>query len=315
MQRETNKNIIMMEKLKKRLQDGHAVDEKGYFESYRGNIFRGRMSIEFQDMFNAGSGDELRTKAEAVHSSSMLSYNFFHWIDVKHPFMWKGVKYTKVLFEVKMKTIQKSNAPANMDVVLISKDKKHLLFIESKFLEYTETKSFELSNSYYLDEKRFIQQKDVDWEKLLYDHVPDKRYKPDNCYKYKEGIKQLITHLFGIHGLVCENNETRSYAKEHCDPLKDVLDSEQIEFKFITLIFQPSKDEFGEEHGAYDEYERLFEQFIDRINDEKVRGLQVIPQWVSYSTLWEEMKEQIKPKELRVFLWERYMRFAEGTEE
>ena len=304
-----------MEKLKKRLQDGHAVDEKGYFESYRGNIFRGRMSIEFQDMFNAGSGDELRTKAEAVHSSSMLSYNFFHWIKEKNLFKWENVEYNKVLFEVKMQTIIGSPAPANMDVVLISKDKKHLLFIESKFLEYTEAKSFKLSESYYQDEKRFIKKDDVDWEKLLYNHDSEE-YKPDGCYKYKEGIKQLITHLFGIHGLVYDNNKTRSYAKEHCDTLKEVFNSkQQIDFKFITLIFKPNKDEFREEYGSYEEYKGLFKLFVDRIKDEKVRGLQVIPQWVSYSTMWKEMKDQIKEKELRAFLWERYMRFAEGTEE
>ena len=309
-----------MKQLKERLKEerikrGQAINKKGYFDSYKDNIFNNEMIDNFQKMFDDGSGGELHSKAEAVHSSSMLSYNFFHWINEEHPFVWDKVEYNKVLFEMKMKTIIGSPAPANMDVVLISKDKKHLLFIESKFLEYTETKSFELSDSYYQDEKRFIQQKDVDWKNLLYDHVPDKRYKPDKCYKYKEGIKQLITHLFGIHGLVCKNYETRSYAKEHCEPLKDVFDSEQVEFKFITLIYEPNKDEFIEEHSAYEEYNGLFKLFVDRIKDEKVRGLQVIPQWVSYSTLWVEMKEQINPKELRAFLWERYMRFAEGTEE
>ncbi|MBR6368049.1 MAG: hypothetical protein IKR89_06795 [Bacteroidaceae bacterium] len=293
----------MMEKLKKRLQDGHAVDEKGYFESYRGNIFRGRMSIEFQDMFNAGSGDELRTKAEAVHSSSMLSYNFFHWIDVKHPFMWKGVKYTKVLFEVKMKTIQKSNAPANMDVVLISKDKKHLLFIESKFLEYTVKEAFSLSKGYE-DENRWYNHA-VDWIMLV------KSVPKEDC-KYMGGIKQLITHLFGIYGLMCKDGETIDYATKHCKALKDITDLAAAKKEFVTVVFNPQ--ERYDESKDYKDYERLFGKFRDVIKD--VKGLErVQPQWLTYSDMWKEMKEQIKPKELRAFLWERYMRFAEGTEE
>jgi hypothetical protein len=64
------------------------------------------MGEAFQNMFNDGSGSELHSKAEAVHSSSMLSYNFFHWIDEEHPFVFEDVIYTKVLFEVKLKTIK-----------------------------------------------------------------------------------------------------------------------------------------------------------------------------------------------------------------
>ena len=142
-----------MENLLDALKKDLPVNERGYFCSYRENIYGGQMSEHFQDMFDEGSGGELHSKAEAVHSSSMLSYNFFHWIDDEHPFEWEQVKYTQVFFEVKMKTIKESPAPANMDVVLIDKDKKHLLFIESKFTEYTETKKFELSNSYREENK------------------------------------------------------------------------------------------------------------------------------------------------------------------
>ena len=245
------------------------------------------MKLEFQEMFDNGSGGELHSKAEAIHSSSMLSYNFFHWIDDNHPFEWNGISYTQVLFEVKMKTLYGSPAPANMDVVLIDKDKKNLLFIESKFTEYLETTKFDLSNSY--QEKKRWYNNDVDWRNIV-------TYVPEIKYKYKDGIKQLITHLFGIH----------SQFVEPCDTFNGI-NFESVKMKFITLIFEPSEEKYKDEHKAYEDYNNLVEDFRNKING--VNGLKVIPEWKSYSELWEAMKNQM-PKDLKDYLWERYMQFA-----
>lgn len=287
----------MIMKLKEKLTEGHAVNEKGYFDSYRNNIYGGEMSPVFQQMFDDGSGGELHSKAEAVHSSSMLSYNFFHWINEDHPFVWDGVKYTTVLFEVKMKTVKikgKDNnpSPANMDVVLINEDKSRILFIESKFLEYLESKKFYMPKSYF-DEGNYYN------KELKEELMRIAKYVPSSVSKYKEGIKQLITHLFGINTLLVES----------CEVLKDI-DFQTVRMKFITLIFEPNKSDFKEEWQAYDNYNKLVVEFKKGLDN----GLIVKPEWISYSDLWKEMKEQIIPKELRAFLWERYMRFAGRTE-
>ena len=250
------------------------------------------MSEVFQMMFDEGSGGELHSKAEAVHSSSMLSYNFFHWINEEHPFKWKEVEYTKVLFEVKMKTLKNSNAPANMDIVLIDKGQKNILFIESKFLEYTETKKFELSDSYKDKNNYYNQNKKDELHKIADD------YKPTG--KYKEGIKQLITHLFGIYGLLSEVKEATNF----CNELGDIR-SKKI--KFITLVFEPDGGEFKTDHDDYVNYYDMFKDFHDKLT--AIEGLDVIPQWVSYSDLWKEMESLISP-DLKDFLFERYMRFA-----
>ena len=76
--------------------------------------------------------------------------------------------------------------------------------------------------------------------------------------------------------------------------------------KFITLIFEPNK-RFEDEHKAYANYKKLFENFRDNI---KNVGLKVVPEWKSYSNLWEIMKEQM-PKDLKDYLMKRYMNFAE----
>lgn len=278
-------------KLKEKLKEGHAVNKNGYFNSYRENIFGGQMSEEFQMMFDEGSGGELHSKAEVVHSSSMLSYNFFHWINEEHPFKWKDVEYTKALFEVKMRTIIGSNAPANMDVVLLDKNQKNILFIESKFLEYTETKKFKLSKSYEEKNKYYNQDK----KDVLREIV---NYKPTG--KYEEGMKQLITHLFGIYGLLSEDKKATNF----CNALGDIR---SLEIKFITLVFEPEDGEFQTEHDDYDNYFNMFDDFRSKLI--AIEGLDVIPQWFSYSDLWKEMNGQISPA-LKEFLLKRYMRFA-----
>lgn len=266
-----------------------SVNKNGYFDSYKKNIFKGEMDPRFEDMFDEGLGGELHSKAEAVHSSSMLSYNFFHWINDSHPFEWDGVKYTQVFFEVKMKTIKGSPSPANMDVVLIDKGKKHLLFIESKFTEYTKTTKFELSNSYKDSSKWY--NNSVTWDEIV-------KYIPEKKYKYKEGIKQLISHLFGIH----------SQFVEPCDTFKKVrINFETAELKFITLIFEPSK-RFEDEHTAYQKYKELFDHFHSKITNVDLK-LKVVPKWKSYGDLWKIMEEQM-PEDLKDYISKRYMQFA-----
>ena len=280
---------ILVEDLKKNCKEkGYKVNEKGYFDSYTKNIFKKKMPKKYQEMFDEASGGELHSKAEAVHSSSMLSYNFFHWIDDAHPFNWDDVNYTQVLFEVQMKTIKGSNAPANMDVVLIDKEKNNLLFIESKFTEYIKSEKFKLSDSYH-NEYKWIN-KDVEWSNIV-------KYEPVGKSEYKGGIKQLITHLFGIH----------SQFVEPCDKFKKIgIDFNSVNLKFITLIFEPQKD-YKEEHEAYEHYHSLVNDFSGKI--EKVKGLKVVPEWKSYSDLWNVMKDQM-PKDLNDYIGNRYMQFA-----
>ena len=270
------------------LKEGYPVNEKGYFDSYKENIFGGQMSEKFQKMFEEGSGGELHSKAEAVHSSSMLSYNFFHWIDEKHPFYWEDTKYTQVFFEVKMKTIKNSPAPANMDVILINEDRQRILFIESKFTEYMETRKFDLSDSYKDNSKWY--NKSVDWSKIV-------NYNAESKFKYKEGIKQLISHLFGIH----------SQFVDPCERFKKIgIDFKSVNIKFITLIFEPST-KYEKEHKDYNNYYELVEDFCSKIKN--VNGLKVVPEWKSYSELWNVMNNQM-PKDLKDYLWERYMQYA-----
>lgn len=273
-------------KLKEHLRKDHqSLNDKGYFDSYRDNIFDGKMDKEFQEMFDNGSGGELHSKAEAIHSSSMLSYNIFHIIK-KNPITYKGVTYNDVLFEVKLQTIKGSPAPANIDVVLIGEkeSKTHVMFIESKFLEYVDNKKSELSESYKNKKKWLV--KKVDWLNIINAQPSTKGY--------HEGIKQAITHLFGIHNLLIN----------HVPALKSV-DIEKTSFEFVNMIYAP--DERFEESNSYDNYKTLYSVFVNKIKD--VNGLQIIPKWISYSEWWKETKSQY-PENLRFYIEKKYMQHA-----
>lgn len=283
-------------KLKEKLKIGVNCNSKGYFDSYKDNIFGKEMENMYQEMFENGSGGELHSKAEAVHSSSMLSYNLLHWINDENPFEFEGVKYTKVYFEVQMRTLRGRSNPANMDVVLEGKlkNERHLLFIESKFLEYLENDKFELSGSYKKSCNWY--NNELDWNKVI--------ESAENLCKqkgYNGGIKQAITHLFGIHGLVNRNalEWFNNNGKLNIDGFNNV------HITFANFIFEPDENEFVEEHNAYVNYKKLYSSFVS-----KLPQTIMTPQWYSYTEVWNIMKDQIKNEKLISFIEDRYMKFA-----
>ena len=70
----------LIDKIKERV-DKSDVKANGYFYDFRKNVFTGKMDETYISMFLKGDGSELVSKACAPHSSSMLAYNFFHWIN------------------------------------------------------------------------------------------------------------------------------------------------------------------------------------------------------------------------------------------
>ena len=292
--------------LKTALKAGFKCNDNGYFNSFLDNVYANQMDSKFQKMFNKGSGNELHSKAEAIHSSSMLAYNFFHWIDDASGFDYNGINYTNVFFEVRMKTLKNSNSPANMDIVLSDKEHKHLLFIESKFTEYCETKKWDLSDS-YKNENSF--NNDVRWDEIIKE-IKDAVKSSKSC-KYKDGIKQLTTHLFGIANL-CNDKDLAWFN----DKKNNILQLEKpFDVKFINLVFEPQKENFNDEHDNFDKYRTLLENVI-KIVDNKIKmekkSLKI--EFLTYTDLWNLMKNQIDKDDLKDYLWQRYMQFAEGAE-
>jgi hypothetical protein len=71
------------------------------------------------------------------------------------------------------------------------------------------------------------------------------------------------------------------------------------------MIYEPN--ESYEESNSYDNYKTFYSEFVNKIKD--VKGLQIIPKWISYSEWWKDTENQY-PKNLRSYINERYMQYA-----
>jgi hypothetical protein len=284
-----------------RLKTNPKVDKEGYFARYQDNIFNNNMKPEHQDMFNKGDGNELKDKkahARAVYSSSMLCYNFLSWIDDKHPFLFDEITYNEVRFEEQLPTLKKGvkRRSANLDVLLISEDEKNLLFIESKFTEYLDIDNI-ISESYNKKDNNIAE---LDWAKIIGNYHEKSRH-------YFGGIKQNICHLVALNNL--------SYSLNPINTLKideykeyEKYKNKDCKIKFINLVFEPSI-EFAKERYMFDDYRNLVDEFIKSYNDTIENKYVNEVGFVSYTKLWEQMKNQI-PQERKDFLCERYLKYS-----
>lgn len=244
-----------------------------YCMSVDDNVYPETMPDEYRKMFLNGSGNELNGKACAIYSSSMLSFNFFHWISPEHPFKMGRHTFTRVYFEVQMPTLQGST-PANMDVVLeeIHQDgKRTLLFIESKFTEHFSNSNQEMvkmnNNSYSRRNKKLPYYPTNDghfeeWKDVI-NHFAQESQEHTGYY---DGIKQEICHFIALSNLKNDLKAREDYNRLYenkADIGHPVITGEE-EFLFYNILFEPA------------------EQFLEK---DTFKG---------YSDLYSDLKKKIK---------------------
>lgn len=307
----TKTNMIdLRTQIRKQLQEskslkGVSFDNRNefYFKNVEDGIFQHHMSVNHALMFGKGSGGELQdknnslAKAKAIDSSSMLSYNFFHWISDESPLVLLGNRYTQVFFEVRLKTLKCSNAPANIDVVLIDNEFKHALFVESKFLEYLKTEKADFSESYSNEFNYFSDNQNIGELIGLVNH-----YKVLSG-QFFGGIKQNICHLIALSNL--KDKSAIKYAREKNPELAQIFNA-NVEHKFINLIYKPCLEA---PKKKYDDYISLLEEFRGKLSND-LKGL--LPDKrisMSYSDLYNEFEmtnSDKLPQGLLNYLQDRY---------
>lgn len=291
----------------------YSDDYKYYVNDININLIGGNMDDAHRKMFENGSGSELKdtpAKAKAIDSSSMLAYNFFRNINDKCTITIDNVEYNKVFFEVKLRTLEGRSNPANLDVVLVSKDKKTVLFIESKFLEYLENGAAEFSDSYTKEDSYFMDNK-VDVEDLL---------KMSNNFKnnrghYNYGIKQNICHLIGISNLKNSGDARKWFEETYTNSkYKDVYTKSDIDvfinpattFRFMNILFCPQNEEAKK---AYKDYRNDLEDFLKNVErfPEKIRNSYIGETFIkTYKELFDEICDNL-PIETKEELKNRYI--------
>lgn len=267
------------EKLLKNINIERKVSPSGsllfFAQNYTAKQFCDLFNIEDKENFEkafevvtTGKGDESK-KINSLHSSSLLSLLFFSPLfnnqksTLTINFPWteiSGLCFTNCLFEVRNKVI---HYPSCIDIVLISEDKKNLLFLESKLSEYeTLTNKAEYGISY-----RALYEK---LQRNARNLLSPLRYNERNSEKttieademcYIEGIKQSISHLVGL-----VKGPSDPQVKQD-DPY---LDYEYKEYKTLfkkaehlyygTILFDPVV--LGINNSHLENYYELYEKII-----------------------------------------------------
>lgn len=277
---------------------------KYYVKSLDENIIGGSMSTDQWNMFEDGSGGELvdvvtPAKAKAIYSSSMLSYNFFRNINEDCTLKIDHIEYDKVFFEVKLPTLRSSNAPANMDVVLVSKDGKDALFIESKFLEYLDYDSVDIAKSYNKDASSYF----TDNEETEFLLQMSKEYKNKKGQRYNYGIKQNICHLIGISNLKKSKKAKEKFAKTYekqWNNYSAILDAEN--YQFMNIVFHPR---FPEASLEAENYIKELDHFQKDLPS-NIKKYTCSPFVMTYRNLFDLLSDQLQD-EIRDALQRRYI--------
>ena len=245
----------------------------------------------------SGSGGELK-KITTLHSSSLCALLFFFNVDNKKLVIpipsQSEYEFTESYFEFKNKVIR---SPSNIDVVLLGKNiktgKKVILFLESKFSEYiTGTGKIEVSESYF---------KSDCYSAPIYNCIEEdksfgfnKENGFNNSEKYNEGLKQMISHYYGIRRFM-----KREFVDDNENVYKNIRDYKAEEIILGEILF----DNFAKNNKLEEklkDYKKAYSKLAKIINEEYKKDetkpenieFKVLEKSLSYSEL-SELEEYI----------------------
>lgn len=244
----------------------------------------------------SGTGDELK-KITTLHSSSLCSLLFFFNVNEENPLIIKGLetyKFSQSFFEFKNKVI---GYPSNIDVVLLGTNNKGdnvILFLESKFSEYItgitkKDSDYEIGKSYFYKNRTCYSE--PIYQRLIDEKIIQRREKKNKSYlysdsnKYIEGVKQMISHYYGIRNFLNEEY----YIKDN-DNLEILKKYEAKEFLLGEILFDNFGDKFVEKLESYEkDYSDLAKIINKQCEKEGIANFKVLDKSLRYSSLEENI--------------------------
>ncbi len=196
-----------------------------------------------------GQGGEY-SRINRLHSSALLALLCFWTVSEQTPFHYDGVEYTQVIFEKQNPVF---SGTSSIDILLISKDGKKILFLESKFMEPLNRQRKLALKKVYKDLYANHLSKSVQVGGVSTIKVKKGTEEVDVFYistltgekEYLAGIKQMVSHLIGIISS-SEYNEI-----------------EEIKLGTILFDFNKVVDEFT--YPAF--YEEFFKENTDLLKN------------------------------------------------
>lgn len=286
----TTKNYVSFIDPKCKRLNTKFVNNNSCFKTTIEKMFETNIDCKLYDSVVFGEGNESE-KIDTIYSSSLQSLLVFCHVNSKRPIKIRvgddeTLEFDEVFFEQKNKVI---GYPSSIDVVLVNRKNKAIMFIESKLFEiirdsysvmdYNNGKKKmpkvigvsylgKNDSSYYSVFGQTDRMKNGFKEiGILLDGVPKEKCELNradaitvepingNNYVYHEGIKQMIAHFIGII------NFKKGALHEGC-----IEDLKNIKFEhYYYLQLYNKLPKFGDEEIANKIYS--FEKHVDKVFD------------------------------------------------
>lgn len=287
-------------------------------ERILGEIFgldKGMLKLHF-DSVCGGDGNE-DEKINILHSSSLCGMLFFYNVSGGNKFNLQingeTIVFDTVTFEFKNSVIRN---PSNMDIVLLSEDKKHVLFLESKFSEYYMSagkKSSKISNAYMKnDYSKELYAENVLTALGISEGKPkteaDKKFiMVSNEEVYLDGIKQMISHYIGVCRRISgeKNNVDKHNDKTNADKIiESIKNGAKVYLGEILFDFENTNSDDNETKMHFkavadvyrEKYEKLAAKMNELIKNKEFKNeFEVLPKNLKYSDVkkWHNVDAKV----------------------
>ena len=211
----------------------------------------------------SGTGDELK-KITTLHSSSLCALLFFFNVDNKKLIFPSLNKYefTESYFEFQNKVI---GYPSNIDVVLLGKNiengNKVILFLESKFSEYiTGIGKKSVGKSYFNPDCYSLPIYESVEKNKSFDFNKENGFY--NSKKYNEGLKQMISHYYGIRRFM-----EGEFVDDKDNIYKNIKESKASEIILGEILFNDFSN-VSSLKKFLDDYEKDYSSLASIINEQ-----------------------------------------------
>ena len=277
----------------------------------------------------SGNGDEEK-KILTLHSSSRCALLCFYNVEEKPIVLninGENIEFNYSTFEFKNPVI---GYPSNMDVVLLSTDRKIVLFLESKFSEYfmsSGEKSAFISDSYRDNEISNPIYSKIEQLGFKFDEneieITDKKgekkirkgFKLESTVgeTYPDGIKQMISHYIGIIRRLKGDSLSSDKKEENIAITYEVLNVlNRVDSKVYLgeILFDGfvKPDWYGgmAPEEILNNYSRSYEKLATVLNNEiqsskYAEKFQVLKEDIKYSDVMNNNKMQIEESILRFY--------------
>lgn len=239
-------------------------------------VFDIKIDKSLYDQSISGDGREYR-RITTLHSSSLAALLFFHSVSKEKPIRIGEYDFNEIRFEQKT-TVQDSHK-SNMDVVLLNKDTKTVMFLECKFSEYLSSGKYSHVSPIYKETYKALGLFEGLGDMMKAQEMPDNEQGEieliqSKNYQYCAGIKQMVSHYMGI----------RNFIEGGFRDIELGFVPEKILLAEI-LFALPETVDTKNRRGKYEEAYKLLAERINK-NAESLDNFEILPTSLTYQDVF-----------------------------